>query len=109
MAPLEVSALARAAAAWLPVGVTGCALGHHAVAGQVASRPASAVRSRAPPSANPGGSPATPWARRPRGPGGPVGPAAPCLRIRRYLVPDQSLRAEGAGKTHCLIGGERTE
>jgi hypothetical protein len=29
MASLKVCALARAAAAWLPVGVTGCAPGHH--------------------------------------------------------------------------------
>ena len=88
MASLEVSALARAAAAWPPIGVTSCAPGHHPTAGQVASGPAAPVRSRAPPSAIPAGSqPAR-------------GAAVPSPRIRRHLVPDQSLQAGGNPLLH---------
>jgi hypothetical protein len=97
MASLKVCALAGAAAAGLPIGVAGCAPGHHSAAGQVSSGQASPVRSQAAPSAIPAGSPQPQSALRFRAP-----------RIRRHLVRDQALQAEGAGKTHCPIGGERT-
>jgi hypothetical protein len=87
MASLEVSALAGAAAAWLPIGVAGCAPGYYPAASQVPSGPASPVRSRAPPSAIPAGSPPTQSA------GGPVprGFAATSCLIK-------PLRAEGGGE-----------
>ena len=96
MAPLEVSALARAARTWLPVGVTGCAPGRHAVAGQVASCPPSPLRPRAPPIALPGGSPPTQWARRSRAPGF----AATSCQINP---------CKPRGEDPLPVGGERTE
>ena len=70
MASLEVCTLARAAAAWLPAGVTGRAPGHHPAGHGV--WPTLPVRSRAPPSAIPGWFAAGPVGRRSRAPGFPA-------------------------------------
>ena len=89
MASRKVSALAGAAASWLPIGVAGCArpsLG----GGPGAVRPGLTGSVPGPTERHPGWFVADPVGRRSRAP-----------RIRRHLVPDQALQAEGAGKTHC--------
>jgi hypothetical protein len=96
MASLEISALARAAAAWLPIGLAGCAPGHHLAAGQVRSGPAAPVRSQALPSLVPAGWPPAQPARGPA----PHGSAATSCRIK----PCRPSRED-----QCPTGGERTE
>jgi hypothetical protein len=96
MASLEVSALARAAAAWPPIGMTGCAPGHHPAAGQVPSAPAAPVRSQALPSVIPAGWPSAQPARGLA----PHGSAATSCRINP---------CRPSGEDQCPTGGERTE
>jgi hypothetical protein len=94
MASLKVSALAGAAAAGLPIGVAGCAPGHHSAAGQAAAGPGltGAIPGRA--ERHPAGSPLTRSARRSRA----LGLAATSCLIK------PAGREGGVG---CPIGGER--
>jgi hypothetical protein len=91
MALLKVSALAGAAAAWLPVGAARLCAQPSRGGGPGAVRPGLTGPVPGPVGRHPG------WFAADR-----VGPRSRAPPIRRQLVPDQSLQAKG-GRTHCSI------
>jgi len=91
MAPLKVSALADAAAAWLPVGVARLRARPSPSGGSGAVRPGLTRAVPRPAGRHLG------WFAADR-----VGPRSRAPPLRRHLVPDPSLQAEG--RTHCPIG-----
>lgn len=99
MASLKVFALARAAAAELPIGVAGCAPGHHSAAGQAAVRPGltGAIPGRA--GRHPAGSPPTRSARqsRARGLAATSCVIKPCRPRGRSTLPHKWRKEERTG------------